>query len=112
MRASSSQDRWREKRAQLSPIYAKAAALFKSAVLNTTSFSGSSPAPFVGRYGYPYINVGILSPPLLNPDAWLHDAPRYWAQKNFEIPQGEDLRSQLVNARFQSHLKHPHTLVS
>ena len=24
-------------------------------------FFGSSPAPFVGRYGYPYVNVGILA---------------------------------------------------
>ena len=33
-------------------------------------FSGSSPTPFVGRIGYPKLNVGLLSPTSVREDAW------------------------------------------
>src|SRR3989344_8940261 len=67
-------------------------------------FFGSSPAPFVGRYGYPQVNVGILAPQEIE-DAWLHDAPRYWAENNFSIPQVADLRMSLVNSRAKSFIR-------
>ncbi len=67
-------------------------------------FFGSSPAPFVGRYGYPNINVGLLAPPETK-DAWLHDAPRYWAANNFPINTIADLRMSLINSRSKSHIK-------
>ena len=68
-------------------------------------FFGSSPAPFVGRFGYPYVNVGILSPPEVWENAWEYDAPRHWAQHNYQIPQIIDFRSSLINARFKSYVK-------
>ena len=33
-------------------------------------FTGTAPAPFVGRFGYPTVNVGILAPPEHDDDAW------------------------------------------
>ncbi len=67
------------------------------------SMSGSSPSVFVGRIGYPDINVGILSTESDN--AGIYDDPRGWALNNFEIPRIIDLRSTLLNSRFKSDVK-------
>jgi len=69
------------------------------------SFSGSSPAPFVGWHGYPEVNVGILSPPEPTTDAWMYDAPRYWAKEDYQIPKLVDFRSSLINSRFKSNVR-------
>ncbi|MBI2548607.1 hypothetical protein HYW21_04625 [Candidatus Woesearchaeota archaeon] len=69
-----------------------------------TGFQGSSPNVFVGRFGYPQVNVGILSPPEQHEEAWKHDAPKYWAGENYRIPQVIDLRGSLINARFGAHI--------
>ncbi len=88
------------------PIYAKAESLFKvEKNLEKQDFFGASPAPFVGRFGYPDVNVGILSPPDTKEDVWLHDAPQFWADNSFSIKQVIDLRSSLVNSRFRSNIK-------
>ncbi len=84
------------------PLWHKAQALIK--VKNTVlkdSFYGSSPAPFIGRFGYPNVFVGILAPPELSEAAWLYDSPQYWALKEYEIPELVSLRSSLINSRFQ-----------
>jgi len=63
------------------------------------NFSTEGVAPFVGRYGYPSINIGILAPPEETEDTWLYDAPKYWAVNNFQIPKIVDFRSSLINSR-------------
>ena len=67
--------------------------------------SGPSPAPFVGRYGYPDVNVGLLSPVKPEQPAEIYDAPRVWAGRSFSIPQIVDLRSALVNSRFKANIR-------
>ncbi len=72
-------------------------------------FSAESPAPFIGRFGYPDINVGVLSPPEKpndaagksggNIEAWKYDAPKFWSANNYNIPSLVDIRSSLVNSR-------------
>ena len=66
-------------------------------------FSGSSPSCFVGRIGYPKLNVGILSPAETKENTWEYDAPRHWAKNNFQIPKIVDYRSALINSRFKVH---------
>ena len=68
------------------------------------NFFGSSPAPFVGRYGYPYINVGILAPPE-EKETRIYDAPQFWSSQNYNISQIIELRSSLINSRFKSYIK-------
>lgn len=75
------------------------------------SFTGSAPAPFVGRFGYPNINVGILSPVQHDDSAWLYDAPRHWAQTNTGIREVVDYRTRMVNSRFTSNVKQPDKLI-
>lgn len=88
------------------PICARNNALFK--VKNTIQkeeFASDAVAPFVGRFGYPNINVGILAPPEQNEDAWLYDAPRHWSAENYEIPKIVDFRSSLLNSRYNINIK-------
>jgi len=68
--------------------------------LDKSEFASTAPAPFVGRIGYPHVNVGILAPPEPKDDAWLYDAPKHWSSHGFTIPQIVDFRSSLVNSRF------------
>ncbi len=74
-------------------------------------FTGSAPAPFVGRFGYPYVNVGILAPQQHDDNAWRYDAPRHWANNNLGIPDVVAYRTSMVNSRFTSNVKQPDKLV-
>jgi len=88
------------------PVCARNNAIFR--VKNTIQkeqFTSDGVAPFVGRYGYPYVNIGILAPPEQREDAWLYDAPKYWAAENFEIPKIVDFRSSLLNSRYNLNIK-------
>ncbi|MBI4153273.1 hypothetical protein HY497_02005 [Candidatus Woesearchaeota archaeon] len=78
---------------------------FKLAQSLKEEFFGTSPAPFIGRSGYPNVNVGILAPQETAKNAWLRDAPRYWAANNFTIPQVADLRLSLINSRSKSNIR-------
>jgi hypothetical protein len=68
-------------------------------------FNGSAPSPFVGRHGYPFVNVGILSLPQQRDDAWEFDSPRHWAQNNLGFKKIVDYRSSLINSRFKANVK-------
>ena len=88
------------------PLVVRANSMFKvKEYIGKENFFGSSPAPFVGRFGYPDVNVGILSPPEQREDAWLFDAPRTWSAKSFQIPQIVDYRSALINSRFTANVR-------
>lgn len=82
------------------PIIAKNNAMFKVKEGVSSDFNGGAPSVFVGRVGYPYLNVGILAPPGVS-ESSDYDAPRHWAASNYDIPSIVDLRSALVNSRFK-----------
>lgn len=85
-------------------IIAKSNSMFKVKEKATKEdFLGSTPAPFIGHHGYPFLNVGVLSIPEIKENAWEYDAPRYWADNNFQIPKIIDFRSSLINSRFKAH---------
>ena len=69
------------------------------------NFSTEGVAPFIGRYGYPEINIGILAPPEETNETWLYDAPKYWAYKDFQIPKIVEFRSALINSREKTNIK-------
>ena len=70
-----------------------------------TNFQGSSPAPFIGRYGYPRINIGLLSPQFSG-DTSYYDSPQLWSKANFGINRVASLRYGLVNSQSTAHVKH------
>ncbi len=72
---------------------------------NTEHLFGASPAPFVGRFGYPHVNVGLLSPGISDEEVWKYDAPRFWAQQNLGISSVVDYRASLVNSRSKAEVK-------
>jgi len=66
------------------------------------NFFGSSPNLFVGRYGYPNINIGILSNENVDEE---YDNPLLWYNKGFDIPKIVSMRSFLINSNFKSNIK-------
>ncbi len=88
------------------PVCVRSIARFKIKLkLKKEQFFGSSPAPFVGRFGYPFVNVGVLSPPETTQDAWLYDAPRFWSAQQLRIPEIVEFRSSLINSHSKSHVR-------
>ena len=80
------------------PVKIKTKKFFKQ------NFFGSAPAPFIGRYGYPNINIGILSPQLItNNEAY--SSPKLWSKENYKIHEIANLRYSLVNSRTKWHIK-------
>jgi len=84
----------------------KSQALSKVKDININEeFSADAPSIFVGRFGYPNVNVGFLTPHQKKEDTWLHDAPKAWAKSGFTIPKVIDYRSALINSRFKAKIK-------
>jgi DNA repair protein NreA len=68
------------------------------------NFQGSSPAPFIGRFGYPNINIGFLSPQISG-DTSYYDSPKEWNTSNASIEKIAGLRYRLVNSRTKGNVK-------
>ena len=94
------------------PVCARNNAIFRTrdSILKD-NFTSDAVAPFVGRYGYPNVNVGILAPPQESDDSWMYDAPKYWAENSFEIPKIVDFRSSLLNSRYNVNIRKMEKLV-
>ncbi len=88
------------------PICIRNNALFRiKGGLIKEEFFSDAVAPFIGRFGYPNVNIGILAPVQHSEDAWLFDAPRYWSRENYEIPKIVDFRASLINSRYNMNIK-------
>jgi len=70
-------------------------------------FFGSSPAPFIGRFGYPNVNIGVLSPQF-HGDTSYYDSPKLWSKASLKIGQIANLRYGLVNSRTKWNIKDVH----
>ena len=78
---------------------------------SSKEFQSDAVSPFVGRYGFPNINLGILTPPKPEEDSILYDAPKYWSYKNYDIPKIVGFRSSLLNSRNSIDIKHQNKLL-
>ena len=79
-------------------------------------FSGTTPNVFVGHFGYPNVNVGLLSTDFsknsqdsdtsekLKLDI---DNPLKWSREEYDINSIVNLRTTLVNSRFRSKIDSP-----
>jgi len=72
-------------------------------------FAGTAPSVFVGHFGYPNVNVGILS--TTEKESSIFDAPRKWSSLNLDIPTIIELRSSLINSRFKADIKNDNKLL-
>ncbi len=75
------------------------------------NYFGAAPNIFVGRFGYPRINVGILNVEQYESN----DDYLRWSRENYRIADIINLRLGLINSRFKTEIKsfsHPFTGVS
>jgi hypothetical protein len=70
-------------------------------------FFGSAPAPFIGRFGYPQVTIGVLSPQFSG-DVAAYDSPRLWHSRQYSIGSIASMRYQLVNSRMHWNVKKAH----
>jgi len=83
---------------------------WKTVIEAAKDFTGTTPPSlFVGRYGYPKVYVGILSPPVHQPReaAAMLDAPELWYSERATIEQILNFRGQMIYSRFRSSVKKP-----
>jgi len=83
------------------PIYKKIESQKKVNIKAKKDFFGETPNIFIGRYGYPNINVGILS----TEEYKEHDNPLLWSKENFQLPEIVVLRIALINSNFKANIK-------
>jgi len=70
-----------------------------------TEFSGSSPPEiFVGRWNYPNVYTGILSPEQYG-ETNILSSPEIWHREKIQIPRILQFRNELIYGRTQSHIK-------
>jgi len=87
---------------QFCPILAKIQSQKKVNIKAKQDFFGAAPNIFVGRYGYPNINVGVLSNEDVTEE---HDNPLLWSAKDYSISQVVDFRTSLINSNFKTSIK-------
>ena len=87
------------------PIIQRLKTYYRAISKIDNEFSGTSPSVFVGRYGYPNVAIGILSPPEISSEAWKLDAPELWYQNNYTIENVIETRSQLINSKTGTNIK-------
>ena len=82
---------------------------WKSTIENVKdSFFGTSPpSVFVGRFNYPRVNVGILSPPVEVDYAEVLDSPETWFKEQTTIRDILDYRSEMIHSRTRYNVKRP-----
>ena len=82
-------------------------------------FAGTTPNVFVGHFGYPNINVGLLSTDF-SPENFdfYHDVakddidnPLKWSKETYDINKIVNLRTTLINSRFRSKINSPTSVV-
>jgi hypothetical protein len=88
------------------PVVARAASHFNIwRSIKGTEVSGSSPPSiFVGRFGYPYVNIGPLTPNRFG-DTSILDSPEQWMGRS--IDEIIDYRSQLVRGMSRVNVRKP-----
>lgn len=94
-------EKGKTKSSWLNPIYLKIAAQKKFNQQAKQDYAGQTPNIFVGRFGYPNINVGFLNTEFYNEN----DDVKLWKNKAYTIPKIIDLRTNLINAPFKTSIK-------
>ena len=75
--------------------------------IKISQFSGSSPPEiFVGRYNYPNINIGILSP-ASHGNTEILSSHELWHSQKLQIPTILRFRNQLIYGRTKGNIKSP-----
>ena len=77
--------------------------------ISISEFSGSSPPEiFVGKWNYPNVYAGILSPQEYG-DTKIMSSPELWHENKLSIPEIINNRNKLIYGRSKSQIKRPQT---
>lgn len=71
---------------------------FKTRITSPELFGSTPPSNFIGRFGYPKVNVGILLPPETG-DTRIYDSPTKWFKTGMSIEKILGYRASLINSR-------------
>jgi len=83
--------------------------IFLGKTTSKLNIEGSSPPEiFIGRYNYPNVYTGLLSPEQYGDTSQL-SSPELWHKQNLPIHKIIQLRNQLIYGRTKSHIKKPQT---
>ncbi|MDO8661161.1 MAG: hypothetical protein Q7K43_04685 [Candidatus Woesearchaeota archaeon] len=94
------------------PMYLRSLSILHTkSLLLKPDFSGVSPSPFIGRFGYPNVFVGALATPVQE-NKELLDSPKEWVAQDFSIGTIASLRSGLINARSVVDARHVDRILS
>lgn len=85
-------------------VYRQFSHMFKAQEAKEEFFGASPPTIFVGRYGYPDVNVGVLSPVEVRDSQGL-DAPQAWYRNDVNLEEIVARRASLVNSRRKNNVK-------
>ena len=88
------------------PVIARASSHYNiwRSIKGLTVDGSSPPSVFVGRFGYPYVNIGPLAPNYYG-DTSLLDAPEQWLTRSIE--EIIEFRSQLVRGMYRVNVRKP-----
>jgi hypothetical protein len=81
---------------------------WKSTIEAAKDFTGTTPPSiFIGRFGYPKVYIGILSPPIhqSRTTAEILDLPERWYANQASIEKILNFRGQMIYSRFKSPVK-------
>ncbi len=84
------------------PVLVKYYSIIKMPELSRSLEGSSPPSVFIGRYGYPKVNIGPMIPPKKG-DTSLIDTPERWIEK--KIDDIVDFRSQLIRGKHMIGIK-------
>lgn len=93
-------DFWRCERDDC-PYQQRIASITRRSLQSKQEFTGQVPNVFVGRHGYPTVNVGLLSTERYTDQ----DSPRAWVRNQIPLEGILARRASLVNSRFASHIR-------
>jgi len=68
-------------------------------------FGSTPPAVFVGRFGYPNVFAGVLTPNYVDENVAQLDSPEIWYQQNSKIDDILGYRSQMIYSRSKTNVK-------
>ena len=88
------------------PVIARASSHYKiwRSIKGLTVDGSSPPSVFVGRFGYPYVNIGPLAPNYYG-DTSILDSPEQWLGRS--IDEIIDYRAQLVRGMYRVNVHKP-----
>lgn len=68
----------------------------------SNGINGSTPSVFVGKYGYPNVQLGFMSLSNHNDNAKIYDDPNQWGKYSFSSKKILNLRNSLIYSHFIS----------